>query len=72
MRVKIKDQWYDDDNAGAVMVELTDKDKENIANMLPECSKYCSYNGKKFTEEEINVFMELTPECVELVAENRQ
>ncbi len=62
MRIKVEDKWYDG-NEQAILVELTDKDKENIANMLPECAKYCQFTSK-YTEEEINTFMELDEELL--------
>lgn len=41
-----------------VMVVLSDQDKENIANMLPECHKYCSFPENR-KESEIRDFMKL-------------
>ena len=42
MRIKVGDTIYD---AGEepVMVILSETDKQNIANMLPEATKYCGY-----------------------------
>ena len=65
MRIKVGNKWYSGEDE-AIMVELTDIDKENIANMLPQCAKYCSYTSA-YTEDEINTFMELTPERIDLV-----
>jgi len=45
MRVKVGETWYDGEEC-AVMVELTDKDRENIANMSPVCNRYCVYPDK--------------------------
>ena len=42
MRVKVGDKWYDGKEE-PVMVELTDSDKENIANMAEDATKYCNY-----------------------------
>lgn len=39
MKVKVGNKVYDG-NQEPVMVILTDEDKRNIANMLPECTKY--------------------------------
>ena len=64
MRVKIGDTWYDSEDYDAIMLQLSDKDKENIANMLPECDKIAFFKRDKFTEDEINEWMELTPERV--------
>ena len=40
MRIKVGNNWYDASNHQPIMVELTPKDKENIANMSPEATKY--------------------------------
>ena len=42
MKVKIGNEIYDAVDV-PVMVILSDSDKENIANMLPEATKYCAY-----------------------------
>ena len=42
MKVKVGDKIYDGENQ-PVMVILSDADKENIKNMLPVCTKYCSF-----------------------------
>jgi hypothetical protein len=42
MKVKVGDTVYDGQEA-PVMVVLTPKDKENIANMAPEATAYCCY-----------------------------
>jgi len=42
MKVKVGDEIYDGENQ-PVMVILSDADKENIKNMLPVCTKYCSF-----------------------------
>jgi Ca2+-binding RTX toxin-like protein len=55
MQVKIGDRIYDG-NDEPVMVILSDKDKENIANMLPEYDKYCAY-PQEMSQEEILVWM---------------
>ena len=51
MKVKIGDKIYDSAEE-PVMVILTDGDKKNIANMLPECSKYCSYPDDTFKSDD--------------------
>jgi hypothetical protein len=50
MRVKVGDTWHDGEKE-PVMVELTAKDKENIANMAPDATKYCSYPDRLKPEE---------------------
>jgi hypothetical protein len=42
MIVKIRDKYYDSEET-PIMLVLTDNDKQNITNMLPECDRYCSY-----------------------------
>ncbi len=42
MKVKVGNKIYDGEDA-PVMVILSDADKRNIANMLPECTKYASF-----------------------------
>lgn len=61
MRVKIGDTWHDG-NEQPVMVELSDADKKNIVNMLPECTKYCQWPGGTMTEEQVYDFMEVPAE----------
>lgn len=39
MRVKIGDTWYNSDNQ-PICLELEGADKENIANMFPDATKY--------------------------------
>ena len=58
MIVKIGNTVVDSENE-PVMVVLSDQDKENIASMLPECHKYCSFpEGRE--ESEIRAFMKLS------------
>jgi hypothetical protein len=42
MKVKVGDKIYDSETE-PVMVILSDGDKKNIKNMLPHCTKFCSY-----------------------------
>ena len=42
MRIKIKDKFYDGDDQ-PIMLILTDKDKQHIANMAKDCHKFCEY-----------------------------
>jgi len=55
MKIKIKDTIY---NASEepIMVILTKKDKENIANMLPEATKYAGAPDT-FGEQELKEWM---------------
>ena len=56
MKVKVGNETFDD-RSERVMVILTDKDKENIKNMLPGTTNYCSYPRGMFTEDEIKEWM---------------
>jgi len=42
MKVKVGDKVYSSEDQ-PIMVILSDKDKDNITNMLPEAHKYCEY-----------------------------
>jgi hypothetical protein len=55
MKVKVRDQLYDGEKE-PVMVILTEKDKENIKNMLPEATKYCMCPDS-YTHEQIKAWM---------------
>lgn len=57
MKVKIGDTIYDSETE-PIMVILSESDKQNIANMLPEATKYCSYPDTIPTDE-IRQFMKI-------------
>lgn len=57
MKVKIGDTIYDAEQE-PIMVILSDSDKKNIQNMLPECTKYCAYPETGYTQEEIRAWMQ--------------
>ncbi len=42
MRVKVGDRTYDSEEE-SVMVILSEKDKQNIRDMLSDATKYCSF-----------------------------
>ena len=44
MRVKVGSKWYDVMPSNPIMVELTEKDKENIANMVG--TKYAVFDNE--------------------------
>lgn len=44
MRIKIADKWYEVDIDQPIMIELTDKDKENIRNMSSSATKYAIFH----------------------------
>ena len=49
MKVKIGDRVYDA-NEEPIMVILTEQDKVNILNMIPEATKYCVFPDTVDTE----------------------
>ena len=49
MKVKIGDKMYDREKE-PIMIVLSQYDKDNIANMLPHCTKYCSFPDDISTE----------------------
>ena len=57
MKVKIKDTIYNSEDE-PVMLILTDKDRANIAKMLPECTMFCAYPDG-LAEEVVDKFMGL-------------
>jgi len=57
MKVKVGEKIYDGEKE-PVMVILTEQDKENIKNMVPEATKYCMYPNT-FSVDEIKEFMKL-------------
>ena len=50
MKVKVGNKIYDAENE-PIMVILNDNDKENIARMLPDATKYCGYPDDYDIEE---------------------
>lgn len=55
MQVKVKNKIYDGNNE-PVMVILSKEDKENIANMPDDHTKYCSY-PENYSKEKAKKFM---------------
>lgn len=62
MKVKIGDVVYDA-AIQPIMVIFSDADKQNIANMLPEATKYCSFPDT-IPSEEIIKWMDDVPDAV--------
>ena len=50
MKVKIRNKIYSGDRE-PVMIILSEQDKQNIANMIPNATKYCVY--PEFWEKDI-------------------
>ena len=50
MKVMINEHIYDGEKE-IVMIQLTDKDKENIKNMDKDCNVYCEFPDDKDTDE---------------------
>lgn len=65
MKVKISNEVGDvelwDGELQPIMIILTERDKKNIANMLPEATKYCVY-PEGWSQSEIDEFMEVEDE----------
>lgn len=57
MKVKVGEVIYDEEEQ-PIMVVLTDKDKENIANMAPGCTKYCAYPDEGYAPKWVEEWME--------------
>ena len=56
MKVKVGNKIYDGEKE-IIMVILTDKDKENIANMHPKATKYCQYPKDIVSKDEASDWM---------------
>ena len=56
MKVKVEDKVYDGEKE-PVMLILDDYDRKNIANMNPECTRYCMYPEGEFTVKQIRKWM---------------
>jgi len=57
MKIKIQNTIYDS-NDEPIMIILSNEDKENIQNMHPEATKYCSYPEYGYSTEQIAAFMQ--------------
>ena len=44
MRIKIKDKWHNISPDKPIMIQLSDADKRNIANMHPDCDRYAVFH----------------------------
>lgn len=44
MRVKVGDTWHEASPESPIMVELTEQDRWNIANMAPEATRYACFS----------------------------
>lgn len=58
MKIKVGDEIYDA-NDEIIMVILSKEDKINILNMDERATKYCAFPEDKYTDEEIEKFMEV-------------
>lgn len=57
MIVKIGNMVFNGDQFAPMMIELTQKDKENIANMAPDATKYAVFPDDWGTPEEMRAWM---------------
>lgn len=56
MQVKIGNKIYNSDDL-PIMLLLSDEEKTQISNMRPEDKKYCSYNPKIISAENVRRWM---------------
>lgn len=52
MRIKIGSQWFDVGHMQPIMVELTEEDKRNIANMPPDQNRYAQFSNTDLTTDQ--------------------
>lgn len=57
MKIKVGNKVYDGEKE-PVMVILTEQDKKNIANMLPEATRYCMYPSDEYSIDYIDKWMD--------------
>lgn len=57
MKVKIGEKIYDSSEE-PILIVLSDSDKENIKNMIPEATKYCSFPDT-YDLDKIKAFMKI-------------
>ena len=43
MRVKVGDEWHESEVGKPIMVQLSEQDRKNIANMAPGCDRYACF-----------------------------
>lgn len=55
MKVKIGNKIYNAEEE-PIMLMLSDEDKKNIANMLPECKIYCAYPDE-YDKDKLEIWM---------------
>ena len=61
MKVKIGDKVFSSENQ-PIMVILTDKDKENISNMHPNCTKYATFQDDWGSQQKMLNWMNADPD----------
>ena len=59
MQVKVGNNIFDSDKL-PIMLLLSDEEKQQLANMPEDLSKYCSYNPKIISAENIRRWMEMS------------
>jgi len=52
MRIKAGDTWYEVTIDTPIMIELTQQDKDNIANMHSDCTKYACFDDDDHRTDE--------------------
>lgn len=53
MRVKVGSEWFEAKDGQPIMVELSEADKTNIANMAPEATKYAVFDDNQTSDEKL-------------------
>lgn len=66
MKIKIGDQIHDSKDE-PIMVILSDKDKENISNMLTECHKYACFPDTINKEEAVEFMDTENPKKMRII-----
>jgi hypothetical protein len=52
MRVKIGSKWFDCMNGQPIMIELSEKDRANIAAMHPDATRYALFDDNELMSVE--------------------
>ncbi len=60
MRIKVGAKWFSSDDQ-PIMVLLMDDDKQNIANMDPDCPKYATFQDDWGSQQEMLDWMDDPP-----------
>jgi hypothetical protein len=53
MRVKVGNEWFEAKEGQPIMIDLSEADKANIANMAPEATKYAVFDDNQTSDEKL-------------------